>query len=95
MDLIIRKAKLRGRENPVDIGVEAGRIAVIAPGVGEKAAVEIDAGGQENVPAPKIAIDYWGLEPDARLREVVIAVRADEAAHRDTNHDFADQLAGR
>ncbi len=54
---------------------------------------EIDAGRVENVPAPKLAIDYWGLAPDARLREVVIAVRADEAAHRDTNHDFANQLA--
>jgi cytosine deaminase len=45
MDLIIRGAKLRNREHPVDVGVETGRIAVIAPGVGEKATVEIDAGG--------------------------------------------------
>jgi ubiquinol oxidase len=27
------------------------------------------------------------------LREVIIAVRADEAKHRDVNHGFADQLA--
>ncbi|MEM7239047.1 MAG: alternative oxidase [Pseudomonadota bacterium] len=54
---------------------------------------EIDAGRIENVSAPKIAIDYWNLAPDARLREVVIAVRADEAEHRDTNHGFADQMA--
>jgi len=54
---------------------------------------EIDAGGQENVPAPQLAIDYWSLAPDARLREVVIAVRADEAAHRDVNHGFADKIA--
>ncbi len=54
---------------------------------------EIDAGTQENVPAPQLAIDYWKLAPDARLREVVIAVRADEAAHRDVNHGFADQIA--
>jgi ubiquinol oxidase len=26
------------------------------------------------------------------LREVIIAVRADEAAHRDVNHQFADAL---
>src|SRR5688572_8339417 len=37
---------------------------------------EIDAGRVENVPAPAIAIAYWGLAPDARLREVVLAVRA-------------------
>ena len=54
---------------------------------------QIDAGLVENVPAPQIAIDYWNLPADARLREVVIAIRADEAAHRDTNHDFANKIA--
>jgi ubiquinol oxidase len=54
---------------------------------------EIDAGRQENVAAPDLAIDYWRLAPDARLRDVVLAVRADEAAHRDTNHGFADRIA--
>lgn len=54
---------------------------------------QIDAGQQENVAAPEIAIDYWNLPPDARLRDVVIAVRADEAEHRDVNHGFADKLA--
>ena len=53
---------------------------------------EIDAGRVENVPAPKIARDYWQLPEDARLREVVLAVRADEAGHRDVNHGFADEL---
>jgi ubiquinol oxidase len=55
---------------------------------------DIDAGRSQNGPAPQIAIDYWGLAPDARLRDVVIAVRADEAGHRDVNHGFADALAG-
>jgi ubiquinol oxidase len=55
---------------------------------------EIDAGRHENLPAPRLAIDYWGLAPDAKLREVVIAVRADEAGHRDVNHHFADELSG-
>jgi cytosine deaminase len=45
LDLIIRRAKLRGREKPVDIGIEAARITAVAPSVGEKGAVEIDAGG--------------------------------------------------
>ncbi|TVS17643.1 MAG: oxidase [Gammaproteobacteria bacterium] len=56
---------------------------------------EIDRGAQPNVPAPQVAIDYWNLPADARLRDVVIAVRADEAGHRDVNHAFADELAGR
>ena len=55
---------------------------------------EIDAGRHENVPAPQIAIDYWNLKPDARLRDVVLAIRDDEAGHRDVNHGFADKLSG-
>lgn len=53
----------------------------------------VDDGTYVNVPAPRIAIDYWKLLPDARLRDVIIAVRADEAHHRDVNHEFADELA--
>ncbi|MFT6106171.1 MAG: ubiquinol oxidase [Rickettsiales bacterium] len=53
---------------------------------------EIDEGRQENIPAPKIAIDYWNLDQNARLRDVVIAVRDDECKHRDVNHVFADKL---
>lgn len=52
----------------------------------------IDAGTYENVPAPAIAIAYWKLAPDARLRDVVLAVREDEAGHRDVNHAFAEAL---
>ncbi|MEC7289455.1 MAG: alternative oxidase [Pseudomonadota bacterium] len=53
---------------------------------------EIDEGRLENGPAPQIAIDYWNLPANARLRDVVIVVREDEAGHRDRNHYFADAL---
>ena len=53
---------------------------------------EIDKGTHENVPAPQIAIDYWGLDQNATLRDVVLVVRADEAGHRDVNHHFADTI---
>ena len=52
----------------------------------------VDNGTYANLPAPAIAIDYWKLAPDARLRDVIIAVRADETHHRDVNHEFADEL---
>ena len=52
----------------------------------------IDSGKYENVAAPQIAIDYWMLAPDARLRDVILVIRDDEAGHRDVNHDFANQL---
>lgn len=50
-------------------------------------------GTYANVLAPTIAIDHWKIAPDARLRDVIIAVRMDEAHHREVNHDFADELA--
>jgi ubiquinol oxidase len=53
---------------------------------------EVEDGRHENVPAPQIAIDYWQLGEDARLSDVIIAVRADEAEHRDVNHSFVDAL---
>ena len=53
----------------------------------------VDAGTYANVAAPAIAIDYWKLAPNARLRDVIVAVRADEAHHRDVNHGFANVLA--
>jgi len=43
---------------------------------------------------PVIARRYWKLSADATLRDVVIAVRADEADHRDVNHGRADELRG-
>lgn len=53
---------------------------------------QIDGGALPNGPAPQIAIDYWALAADATLRDVIVAVRDDEAGHRDANHNFADQL---
>jgi ubiquinol oxidase len=53
---------------------------------------EIDAGRVENIPAPQIAIDYYNLSSDARLRDVVICVRADEQGHADVNHNMANTL---
>lgn len=52
----------------------------------------IDNGIYPNINAPAIAIEYWNLPADAKLRDVVIAVRQDEMNHRDVNHDFANIL---
>jgi ubiquinol oxidase len=54
---------------------------------------QIEDGQIENIPAPKIAIDYWRLKPDARLSDLVIVIRADEENHRDVNHRFANEQA--
>jgi ubiquinol oxidase len=52
----------------------------------------VDDGTYPNVPAPQLAIDYWNLAPGALLRDVIAVIRADEARHRDVNHQFADDL---
>ncbi len=51
---------------------------------------ELKAGRLENSPAPALAISYWSLPENARLIDVVEAVRRDEAGHRDRNHAMAD-----
>lgn len=55
---------------------------------------EIDAGRSPNTAAPAIARHYWKLPDHATLRDVMLAVRADEAHHRDVNHGFANELGG-
>ncbi len=56
---------------------------------------EVDAGKIENIQAPEIAIKYWNLPKDARLRELIIVVRKDEENHRDANHAFANRLTSK
>nr|ASX94434.1 mitochondrial alternative oxidase 2a [Daucus carota subsp. halophilus]ASX94437.1 mitochondrial alternative oxidase 2a [Daucus carota subsp. halophilus]ASX94438.1 mitochondrial alternative oxidase 2a [Daucus carota subsp. halophilus] len=51
---------------------------------------DIESGAIENVPAPAIAIDYWRLPKDAKLKDVITVIRADEAHHRDVNHFASD-----
>ena len=53
---------------------------------------EIDSGKIPNTPAPEIAINYWGLDKSATLREVIEVIRDDEAGHRDRNHAIADSF---
>ncbi len=52
----------------------------------------IESGVQENRAAPASAVAYWSLSPDARLMDMVLAMREDEAIHRDIHHAFADAL---
>ena len=53
---------------------------------------EIESGRMPNPPAPAIAKRYWKLADGAMLADVVRAVRADEALHRDVNHGLANAL---
>ncbi|GAA5850297.1 hypothetical protein JCM3766R1_001161 [Sporobolomyces carnicolor] len=48
---------------------------------------EWEAGRQQ---VPTIAKDYWRLGDDATMRDLLLAVRADEAGHRFVNHTMAN-----
>ena len=50
----------------------------------------IDQGLIPNEPAGDIAKAYYRLPDSARLRDVVLLVRADECMHRDFNHHLAN-----
>jgi len=57
---------------------------------------EINDGGLQvwkTQPAPTIAKNYWQLDEGATVLNVMQAIRADEAHHRDVNHTFADLKA--
>lgn len=47
-----------------------------------------------NKPAPGIAIEYWRLPEDAKMRDVLYAVRSDEMTHRFVNHSLANLRPG-
>jgi hypothetical protein len=46
-------------------------------------------GSWQGKPAPDLAKKYWFLSDDATMRDVLLAVRADESNHRDVNHTLA------
>ncbi|MBM3632838.1 MAG: oxidase [Alphaproteobacteria bacterium] len=52
---------------------------------------EVESGKLDNVPVPPIAVKYWNLDPDAKLADLIVAVRRDEAHHRDQNNQYANE----
>ena len=51
----------------------------------------VENGQVENVPAPQLAIDYYGMSENAKLSDLIIKVRADEIHHSKVNHRYADK----
>jgi ubiquinol oxidase len=50
----------------------------------------VESGAMENVPAPQLAIDYYGMNANAKLADLIKHVRADEQHHSEVNHRYAD-----
>ena len=60
MDLVLRRARLTGGEEPVDIGVQAGLIAAVAPRLEARGRLELDADGRLVTPSlvePHVHLD--------------------------------------
>jgi len=51
----------------------------------------VESGAVENVPAPQLAIDYYGMKSSAKLSDLIVKVRADEQHHSIINHKYADR----
>ncbi len=49
----------------------------------------IKSGEIEDVPAPQLAIEYYGLKRTATLSTMVMSVRDDERKHSKVNHRMA------
>ena len=49
----------------------------------------IESGEIEDVPAPQLAIEYYGLKRTATLSTMVMSVRDDERKHSKVNHKMA------
>ena len=49
----------------------------------------IKSGQTEDVPAPKIAIEYYKLKKNAKLSDVIVKVRADEEKHAKVNYGYS------
>ncbi len=49
----------------------------------------IENGQVENVPAPQLAIDYYKMKKSAKLSDLIIKVRADEARHSKVNMEYS------
>jgi ubiquinol oxidase len=50
----------------------------------------VESGAMKNVPAPQLAIDYYGMNANAKLADLIKHVRADEQHHSEVNHRYAD-----
>ena len=50
----------------------------------------VERGEVENVPAPRLAIQYYEMGSDAKLSDLIRHVRADEQHHSEVNHKYAN-----
>lgn len=79
MDIIVRSARVRGRPDCVDIGIDAGRIVAIDDRIDDESEVSIDAGGM-------LTTESF-VNPHLHLCKVYTLDRMDELALADYHGD--------
>ena len=51
----------------------------------------VESGEVENIPAPKLAIDYYKMKKSAKLSDLIKKVRADEEHHSKVNMEYSNK----
>ena len=51
----------------------------------------VEEGSIKNVSAPKLAIDYYSMKPNAKLSDLIKKVRADEEHHSKVNMEYSNK----
>lgn len=98
MDLILRRARLEQRDGIVDIAVEGGAIAAIAPRVPAEAPVELEAEGRLVSPAfvdPHIHLDKVEVFPLLPPNRTGTLSEAIELLHRTKRAASVEEIAAR
>ena len=49
----------------------------------------VESGYVKNIPAPRLAIDYYNMRSDAKLSDLIKKVRADEEHHSKVNMEYS------
>jgi ubiquinol oxidase len=52
----------------------------------------IENGQIEDIPAPKLAIEYYHLHDNAKLSDMIKCIRNDEQKHASVNHEFSVKM---
>jgi hypothetical protein len=79
--LVVVEARARARGAPICGLPRGGGCALL-----HRVSQGLEAGVIQKPPAPAIAINYWRLPANARLKGVVTVVRADKVHHHDVKH---------
>lgn len=98
MQLVIRDARLEGRDGRYDIGIDDGRIAAIARRLEDAGDVEIDADGRIASPAfvdPHIHLDKVDVAPTLPANVSGTLAEAIELLHQSKRASSVEQVAER